>query len=175
MAERSFVRRLAFAGVLAALSIVLSLYPFTFYLTDSIRITFREVPILLCAFLLGPWYAAGCAFCADLIGTLVTGLGWYPPLTVPALLFAILAGVLGRLLKDRMRPLFRISVSAFAANLLCPVLLTTAILSHLYGTPYGVLISARAPLYAGLCVVQIILVRFLLPPIEKLFHMEKAK
>lgn len=173
MKKKFPVRELVFAGVLAALSMVLSLYPFTFYLTDSIRVTFREVPILLCAFLLGPWYAAGCAFAADLIGTLVTGLGWYPPLTVPAVLFAILAGVLAKLLESRLRPLFRISVSTIVANLFCPILLTTAILSHLYGTPYGALIAVRGPLYACLLTIQIILVRFLLPPLTKLFQMEK--
>ena len=45
--RRITTRKVTFAGMFAALAALLSIYPFTFYLPDFSRITFRENPIFL--------------------------------------------------------------------------------------------------------------------------------
>ena len=67
--RRITTRQLTFAAMFAALAAILSINPFTFYLPDSSRITFREIPIFLCSFSLGPVFGGLCAFIADLCGT----------------------------------------------------------------------------------------------------------
>ena len=67
-------RQLTFAAMFCALSVLLSIHPFTFYLMPSVRITFREIPIYLCSFTLGPVFGGLCAFISDLIGTLIADL-----------------------------------------------------------------------------------------------------
>lgn len=164
------VKTLVTVGLLTAISVVLSIYPFTFYLTDSIRITFREVPIVLVACLFGPYYAAACAFLSDLCGTLFTGLGWNPVLSMLASLFGFLAGWGYRLCLRRFSEFGSLAVSVLFANLAGPICLVTAVLSFLYGTPYLALLSVRLPLYLVLSAVQIIAVKFLLPLAKSILY-----
>lgn len=164
------VKTLAAVGLLTAISVVLSVYPFTFYLTDSIRITFREVPIVLVACLFGPYYAAACAFLSDLCGTLFTGLGWNPMLSILAALFGLLVGWGYRLCSRHISEFGSIALSVVIANLIGPITLVTAVLSYLYGTPYLVLLVVRLPLYLALSMIQVVAARLLLPPANSVLH-----
>ena len=62
-------RQLTFAALFAALAVLLSVHPFTFYIVPSVRITFREVPIYLCSITLGPVFGGLCSFIADTCAT----------------------------------------------------------------------------------------------------------
>ena len=64
------VRQLTFAALFAALAAVLAINPFTFYMPDGSRITFREIPIYLCSFSLGPVMGGLCAFGVSCVGRL---------------------------------------------------------------------------------------------------------
>ncbi len=171
--RRNGVKRVVYAGVLAALSVVLSLYPFTFYLTESIRISFREVPILLASIALGPLFGGLCAFIADLCGTLVTGLGWNPILTIPAVLIGVLPGLLFRLFAKRMPTLPALSLSIGLTDVCVPILLTTLLLSLLYGQPYLVLLAARTPLYLVMALIQTFAAFWLLPILKRGLTLEE--
>ena len=63
--RRITTRQLTFAAMFTALAALLSIYPFTFYIVPSVRITFREVPIYLCSITLGPVFGGLCSFIAD--------------------------------------------------------------------------------------------------------------
>ena len=68
-------RQLTFAALFAALAVLLSVHPFTFYIVPSVRITFREVPIYLCSVTLGPVFGGLCSFIADTCGTFISNSG----------------------------------------------------------------------------------------------------
>ena len=81
-------RQLTFAALFAALAVLLSIHPFTFYIMPSVRITFREVPIYLCSITLGPVLGGLCSFIADTCGTFISNSGnaWNPLFALNAVL-----------------------------------------------------------------------------------------
>ena len=129
--RRATTLRLVFAAMFAALAVVLSIYPFTFYLPDSSRITFREIPIYLCSFTLGPVFGGLCAFISDLVGTFISnsGAAWNPLFALNAVLTGVLPGVLFRYVFKNEKP---ISHSVSHCLLLHHIHLQTITPSFLY-------------------------------------------
>ena len=165
-------RQLTFAALFAALAVLLSVHPFTFYIGSSIRITFREVPIYLCSITLGPVLGALCSFIADLCGTFVSNSGnaWNPLFALNAVLIGILPGLLYRLLEPRMKRIWATSLSIVPTNILVSLFLTSLwlhILKFDGGLSYWALLLSRLPLVAVMTVVHIILVTLLVPPAKR--------
>lgn len=161
-------RQLTFAAMFCALSVLLSIHPFTFYLMPSVRITFREIPIYLCSFTLGPMFGGLCAFISDLIGTLISNSGnaWNPLFALDAVLLGVLPGLLYRLLQSRMKRIWATITSIAPVNLLVTLLLASLWLHLLKfdgGLSYWALILSRLPLIAIMTVIQIALVMLLTP------------
>lgn len=165
--------RLVFAAMFAALAVVLSIYPFTFYLPDSSRITFREIPIFLCSFSLGPVFGGLCAFIADLFGTFVSnsGAAWNPLFAINAVLTGVLPGVLFRYVFKQQNGTLSTALSIIPVNILVSLFLTTLwlhILGFDGGVPFWAHLLFRLLLVAVMTAIQIIVVRLLYPLIEKL-------
>ena len=161
-------RQLTFAALFAALAVLLSINPFTFYIVPSVRITFREVPIYLCSITLGPVFGGLCSFIADTCGTLISNSGnaWNPLFALNAVLIGVLPGLFYRLLIPHMKRLWATSISIVATNLLVSVFLTPiwlCILGFNGGLSYWALLLSRLPLVAVMTVIQIIFVMLLAP------------
>jgi ECF transporter S component (folate family) len=161
-------RQLTFAALFAALAVLLSVHPFTFYIVPSVRITFREVPIYLCSFTLGPVFGGLCSFIADTCGTFISNSGnaWNPLFALNAVLIGVLPGLFYRLLIPHMKRLWATSISIVATNLLVSVFLTPiwlCILGFNGGLSYWALLLSRLPLVAVMTVIQIIFVMLLAP------------
>lgn len=161
-------RQLTFAALFAALAVLLSIHPFTFYIMPSVRITFREVPIYLCSITLGPVLGGLCSFIADTCGTFISNSGnaWNPLFALNAVLIGVLPGLLYRLLTSRMKRIWATSIAIVATNVLVSVFLTPLwlrILGFNGGLSYWALLLSRLPLIAVMTVVQIILVMLLTP------------
>ena len=166
------VRRLTFAALFAALAIVLSVFPFTFYLPSGSRITFREIPIFLCSFSLGPMFGGLCAFVADLCGTFITNSGknWDVLFALNSFLTGILPGVLFKYVFHRQSSMLYISSSIIPVNILVSWFLSTLWLhvnpvysAAFSGIPFWAHLLFRLLLVASLTTVQIIAVRYLYP------------
>jgi ECF transporter S component (folate family) len=172
MIRRATVR-LAFAAMFAALAVVLSIYPFTFFLPDSSRITFREIPIFLCSFSLGPVFGGLCAFIADLCGTFISnsGAAWNPLFALNAVLTGVLPGLLFRYVFKNEKLTLSAALSIIPVNVLVSLFLTTLWL-HLLGfdggVPFWAHLLLRLLLVAVMTAVQIIVVRLLYPITNKL-------
>ena len=111
-------RQLTFAALFAALAVLLSIHPFTFYIGPSIRITFREVPIYLCSITLGPVLGGLCSFIADTCGTFISNSGnaWNPLFALNAVLIGVLPGLLYRLLPRKTVSIYIALVIAMIAG-----------------------------------------------------------
>ena len=86
---------LCFAGILAAMSIILGKFlqipnPFQ----DFIRISFENLPIIIAGFSLGPIAGALVGTVADLIGCVLYGYSINPIITVGAASVGLVAGVI---------------------------------------------------------------------------------
>ena len=161
-------RQLTFAALFAALAVLLSVHPFTFYIVPSVRITFREVPIYLCSITLGPVFGGLCSFIADTCCTFISNSGnaWNPLFSLNAVLIGVLPGLLYKLLISRMKRIWTTTISIVATNLLVSVFLTPVwlrIMGFDGGLSYWALLLSRLPLIAVMTVIQIILVMLLEP------------
>ena len=174
--RRITTRQLTFAAMFAALAVVLSIFPFTFYLPSGSRITFREIPIYLCSFSLGPVFGGICAAIADLIGTLITNSGkpWDPLFFLNAVLTGVLPGVLFRYVFRRKEKTIYFVSSIVPVNILVSWFLSTLWLhvNPVYSPAYGYIplwahLLTRLLLVAALTVVQITAVRLLYPVVQR--------
>lgn len=140
-------------ALFASISIVLARF-MVIWLTNSARISFGNIPIMLASLMFGPLAGGLTGAVADIVGSvLFSGLGWYPPITIPV----VLAGVIPALLK----PIFlkevtigRIYLIVILTNIVLSIGLTTWLLSGLYGTGYLELLAIRAPLTLAVTVVE---------------------
>ena len=178
--RRNATIRLVFAAMFAALAVVLAISPFTFYLPDGSRITFREIPIFLCSFTLGPVYGGLCAFVADFCGTLVSnsGAAWHPLFALNAVLTGVLPGILFRYVFKNEKPTLSTALSIIPVNILVSLFLTTLwlhVLGFDGGIPFAAHLMLRLLLVAVLTAVQILAVRLLYPIVQRGIRLEAKK
>ena len=149
-------RTLVFLAFLTAVSILLARFC-VIWITPSIRVSFGNIPILLAGILFGPAGGALVGLTADVLGSaFLSGLGWYPPITVSAVLTGVIAGLLKPLVLKEFS-VFRIFAVDFAANSAASIGWTTFWLAKLYGSGFLALLSVRVPLYIGMSVLETIL------------------
>lgn len=145
-------RTLVSLALLCAMEIVLARFC-VIWITNSIKITFEAIPILLAGLLFGPLAGALVGTASDILGAcFLSGLGWMPALTVTPILLGLFPGLLRPILVKRVTlpRLFAVTTPGF---LLGSMIWTTCWLSFLYGTPVLTLLLARVPLY---CVIAVL-------------------
>ena len=146
-------KSLVAASLLSAVSIILSRFC-VIYFTDSLRLSFGNIPILITGFLFGPVAGALVGAVTDILGSaLFSGFGWYPPLTVTPVLIGLIAGLF-RPLVMKNRRFLPILGSTLTANGLGTILWSTFALSRLYGTPFLSLAAVRVPFYIAVAVLE---------------------
>lgn len=147
--NRTHTRTLVTLALLCAMEIVLARFC-VIWITNSIKITFEAIPILMAGILFGPVAGAAVGAVSDIVGAgFLSGLGWMPVLTVTPTLMGLLAGLLRPLLWKRLSLPRLLAVTA-PGFILGSMLWTTWWLSTLYGTPLPALLAVRVPLY---CVI----------------------
>ena len=161
-------RQLTFAALFAALAVLLSIHPFTFYIVPSVRITFREVPIYLCSITLGPVLGGLCSFIADTCGTFISNSGnaWNPLFALNAVLIGVLPGLIYRFLSPHMKRIWATTLAIAPVNILVALFLTSLWLHILKldgGVSYWAVLLGRLPLVAVMTVIQIVVVMLLAP------------
>ncbi|MDO4542929.1 MAG: folate family ECF transporter S component [Clostridia bacterium] len=163
------VRYLAISGILIAISIILASNYCTFYITPAVRISFRDIPIIFASIYCGPLVGALAGLCADLIGTLVSGFGFYPLITVSAVLVGLIPGLVSRFLFKRSPKSF-VSVAAgvFLSNILANMGWTTFSLHLLYARPVMELLLIRIPQYLIMAIAESYLIFALLKVTSRL-------
>lgn len=141
-------RTLVSLALLCAMEIVLARFC-VIWITNSIKITFEAIPILLAGLLFGPVAGALVGAASDILGAaFLSGLGWMPVLTVTPLLLGLLPGLLRPFLlkKTTLPRFFAVTIPGF---ILGSMIWTTCWLSALYGTPLPALLAVRVPCTAS--------------------------
>lgn len=84
---------LAMMASLVAMQIILSRF-LGIQVSDTLRISFESIPVILAGMWLGPIPGAIVAVVADFLGTILSGYGtWFPPLVLGPLSVGILSGI----------------------------------------------------------------------------------
>ena len=86
-------QNLVMMAALIAMQIILARY-LSIQASDTLRISFESIPVILAGMWLGPIPGAIVAVVADFLGTILSGYGtWFPPLVLGPLSVGILSGV----------------------------------------------------------------------------------
>ena len=84
---------LALMSALIAMQIILARF-LSIQVSDTLRISFESIPVILAGMWLGPIPGAIVAVVADFLGTIIHGYGaWFPPLVLGPVAVGILSGV----------------------------------------------------------------------------------
>ena len=164
--KRINTRALVLIALFAAISIVLTRF-LVVYLSNSVRISFGMIPVILASLLLGPLAGAFTGGVADILGSvLFSPLGWYPPLTISPVLIGILPALLKPLILKKVS-IVRIALIILLSEFLTSMTVTTYLLSGLYGTPYLDLLAVRAPIALAISAVETVLIFVLYKRLRK--------
>ena len=86
-------QNLVMMAALIAMQIILARF-LSIQASDTLRISFESIPVILAGMWLGPIPGAIVAVIADFLGTILSGYGtWFPPLVLGPLSVGILSGV----------------------------------------------------------------------------------
>lgn len=86
-------QNLVMMAALIAMQIILARF-LSIQVSDTLRISFESIPVILAGMWLGPLPGAIVAVIADFLGTIIHGYGaWFPPLVLGPMAVGILSGV----------------------------------------------------------------------------------
>ena len=86
-------QNLVMMAALIAMQIILARF-LSIQASDTLRISFESIPVILAGMWLGPLPGAVVAVLADFLGTVLSGYGtWFPPLVLGPLSVGVLSGV----------------------------------------------------------------------------------
>ncbi len=95
-------RNLVMMAILVAIQIILARY--LSIQSEMFRISFETIPLALAGIWLGPASGAIVALVADILGTVLSGIGLYfPPLSLGPVTFAVLCGLGAKLFRRYQR------------------------------------------------------------------------
>lgn len=130
------LRRLCFAAILAAMSLVLGKFlqiPHPFQ--EFIRISFENLPVLLAGLSMGPVVGALVGAVADLLGCVLYGYSINPIVTLGAASVGLVSGFLARYVVKKSL-LAKVTVSVSLAHLVGSVFIKSAGLAAWYLAKY---------------------------------------
>lgn len=153
------IQILAALSVFTAASIILARL-LGFYIGPSLRVSFEFFPIILAGYCFGPIAGAAVGFISDFLGaTVLSGLGFYPPIIVGPVLAGFLSGLAAKYILPDSVKRWKFFAVAIIVDLLCNLLYGSFSLSLLLGrTPFTTLLALRAPLKLGIAVFDAYLV-----------------
>ena len=87
------VRNVAMMAALVAMQIILARF-LSIQASDTLRVSFESVPVILAGMWLWPVSGALVALIADILGTVISGYGvWFPPIALGPVLVGVISGL----------------------------------------------------------------------------------
>ena len=157
------VKVLCAAGLLAGVAVVVAYICKAFTLTLYLRITFENLPIILCGYLFGPLTGAICGAVSDVVNTALSQYGFggmNPLITLGSAVTGFAAGAVSRWIfrrEDDRSLLWAVAAAHFFGN----ILVKSAAMMIWWSAPIPALLP-RIPLYILIAAVEFILLRILL-------------
>ncbi|MDD7305251.1 MAG: folate family ECF transporter S component [Peptoniphilaceae bacterium] len=153
---------IARAAILTAISIVLSRF-LSIYLTETIKVGFSSIPLMLVGLMFGPLVGFMSGFAADIIGSLIyLGGQFHLGFTLTSILTALIPALIKKyLIKDDNKSTILIIISVSITFLISHLLLNSLWLTQLYGTPYTAMVVSRAPKVIIEAILNIIIMKII--------------
>ena len=114
-------QNLVLMAVLSAMQIILARF-LGIQVSDTLRISFESIPVVLAGLWLGPVCGGLVGLIADTIGTILSGLPWFPPLALNPIMEGIVAGLCARyFIRESLgdsRSVWKVSLTALLTGML---------------------------------------------------------
>lgn len=163
-------KKLVYGAAFIAISVILGSF-FSFYLTDSIKITLAPLIVMFAGAALGPLWGAATGAIANVLSYLIggTAIGPYSPgPTITMALYGLLAGLF---FYKRQNSLPKVALTTALIQIACSLLLNTLWMSLIYGTPYPVQLAMRAPTSIISCAIYVVLLCLLMKNKDKIVRL----
>ncbi len=163
-------KKLVYGAAFIAISVILGSF-FSFYLTDSIKVTLAPLVVMFAGAALGPVWGAATGAITNVLSYLIGGTAiapYSPGPTVTMALYGLLAGLF---FYKRQSTLPKIAITTVLIQIVCSLLLNTLWMSLMYGTPYLVQLAMRAPTSLISCAIYVILLCLLMKNREKIVRL----
>lgn len=142
------IRIMTSVAMLTAFSIILERF-LPIVNTDTIRVSLGNIPIIIASIFFGPVAGVLCGVISDIIGCFLNGYPPFPVLTLAPITVGLLPGLSAFWFKKcknvGISNIFVLSGTMLVTNILASVLITTAGLHLLSGTPIPALFWQRIP------------------------------
>jgi len=152
-------RVLVIAALLAALSIVLGKY-LAFNITQAIRISFENLPILIAGILFGPLIGALVGVVADLVGCVLVGYAINLIITFGAAVIGALSGFAFKRMPVSRMPV-KLIISVAAAHIIGSMIIKSVGIYIYYNYPIPVILL-RIPTYIAISAAEFSIIHLLL-------------
>lgn len=154
------VRVMIISGLLVAMSIVLGKF-LAFNITDAIRISFENLPVIMAGIFFGPFIGGAVGLGADIIGSILKGYSINPIVAFGAMSVGIISGFISMKLFKKNQTL-NIAFSVGLAHLIGSILIKSAGL-HFFPPkmPFSLLVY-RIPVYIGIGLLEFFIIHMFL-------------
>lgn len=137
------------------------------YLTFGvfIRVTFENLPIILCGILFGPIYGLCVGLCTDLVSCVVSAQEINPIITLGAASVGLISGLTSKLLsKISVGKVLRVIAPCFLAHIIgCMFIKTLGLQVYYFSTtPYWYLFGIRSAVYVPIAIIEALILVLLL-------------
>lgn len=135
-------------AMLTAFSIILERF-LPIINTDTLRVSLGNIPIIIASIFFGPISGVVCGVVSDIIGCFLNGYPPFPVLTLAPVVVGLLPGisarVFGKRLQNGIGSIIFVASTLVVTNIIASLVITTAGLHMLYGTPIPALLLQRIP------------------------------
>lgn len=141
----------------------------TIHISQSIRISFTPIVVMLAGAVLGPAWGAATGAATDFLNYLLINKAagaYFPAFTITMVLYGVLAGLL---FYKRQNNIPKIALGVTGIQTVCSLLLNTLWNAYLYGTNYFVMMATRAPATYINCAVYVIVLCILISQKDRIF------
>ncbi len=151
--RHNYIRTIAVAGLLVALSVTIGWLCKTYLTFGAIRITFENVPVILSGIIYGPFVGAVVAVISDIVSCITSpNPSLNPIITLGAAAIGILSGVISRyIIKKNM--LLKVVVSVFVSHIIGSMIIKSVGLHVFFKYGFEILVW-RIPLYIAIALCE---------------------
>ena len=153
-------------ALLVAISIILARL-LVFYITPAARINLGNIPVMLAGLLLGPVAGILTGVVSDLLGSMMSGMAFLPPITIGAALYGLVPALLKKPLLGKTVSLWRVGIIVFATDIVASLLWNTPWLALWQGVDYWAMLITKIPVCLGLAIAETLVIFYLYKPLGR--------
>jgi len=162
------LKKLIFATMLAAISVIINVLFKTLIQTDTIGTAYYAIPIIIACLFLDLKYSVLVALASDIVGVILSPFPFYFFFTFGSLMW----GIIPSLLKGRKHNLFKLIVIVFITHLFATTINSFAIAFHITKSYKAMLVDL--PIRLALVIPNTLIIAFLTEAVSEAIKLKDS-